>query len=136
MKTILLLLSLFICFVGFGQIQNHGQNYKQTQESWDYEGTLTVGTWYSVYQGFVKNEAGSIAPTSPQVPVYNETVYILVNTSSNPLQLIVADASSQKSCNTAEINGTEYTGFNSNGILEIGSNPLPSVGNTCTIKLK
>lgn len=120
---------------------------------WDYEGTMTVGTrsyeeggitHYEVGYGLA-TETGSMNPTNPQVSEFLEAVIIHctyyqsggiiiyelgVSAWDSGLSGIVA------ACNTIEIDGVEYTGFDEYGKLAISSNPFPAPGQTCTIKLK
>ena len=105
--------------------------------SWDYSGTLTVGylEWYgSDYYGWISSVYGSINPATIQVSGFSATTGVYYNDTAGELH--VEDNSGKKSCNTIEIDGVSYSGFNSNGILAVGSNPFPAEGETCTIKLK
>ena len=105
--------------------------------SWDYSGTLTVGylEWYgSDYYGWMSSVYGSINPTTIQVSGFSATTGVYYNDTAGELH--VEDNSGKKSCNTIEIDGVSYSGFNSSGILAVGSNPFPAEDETCTIKLK
>jgi hypothetical protein len=106
----------------------------QVASSWDYEGVMTVGTdEYEMEVGWnnFNNSYGSISPISPQVSGFNECMLIRFGAG-----YIFVHDSYYKCCNTIEINGIEFTGFDVNGMIGGMNNPFPAVGQTCTIKLK
>lgn len=106
--------------------------------SWDYEGEMIVGYYdyfgYDMYGFSNQLSMGSMSPSSPQVTDFNvvDQIYFI----SGMDTLAVQDSSGKKACNTIEIDGVEFTGFDSDGFLTIISNPFPGTGQTCTIKLK
>lgn len=133
----LIFIFLFLPVFAIAQIPSVGVFLpikKEVVLDWDYEGVLTVGLAYSAYVGYWDGNPGSVSPSPIIVDGYNETRYIIYATGTN--ELIVTDASFVKSCNTIEIDGVEFTGFDSSGYLSLATNPFPAVGETCTIKLK
>jgi hypothetical protein len=117
--------------------------------AWDYKGTLTVGydsgsddfgAWES--WGWADGFYGSISPTNPQVSGFNVTNGILYQestdggTTSKTLYVASTYFGMAKSCNTIEIDGVEFTGFDSMGSLSVSANPFPAAGNTSSIKLR
>lgn len=94
--------------------------------SWEYEGTMTVGSWYNYWFGWLPGMSiGSMNPTPVSVGGLSLSY---LRWSNNSLQL--GNAPSSVTC---EINGTEYV---VNGGSLSTSNPFPAAGQTCTIKIK
>lgn len=132
--------------------QQHMMFVLASQESseWKYEGTLTVGHDYyysSVELGWVHeygwndSNYGSISPEYPQIPGFAVATMIMVEMYNIDdvwyYKLWAMNTSvTEVICNTIEIDGVEYTGFNETGELMIDENPFPATGQTCTIKLK
>ena len=99
--------------------------------SWNYVGALTVGCFNNAC-GWDYYGVGSISPTPVEVSGYNPTISIYYQSGV----LYVYDNSALKSCNTIEINGVSYTGFNSQGALTVASSPFPIENQIVTIKLR
>jgi hypothetical protein len=99
---------------------------------WDYEGMMTVGENEEGGYGYEEDWYGSITPELPAtLGPYRM------------LEWISADGiyySSECCIDIIEINGTEYSGFTNYWDFSYKShgspNPFPSVGQTCTIKIK
>lgn len=131
--------------------QQHGMFALASQESseWNYEGIMTVGDGsyvdggitYNIF-GYSLGDHGSMNPTNPQVSGFPESTTIVCTYYDDGggmvYELAVFNFSSgiNSSCNTIEIDGVEFSGFETNTYIYIESNPFPATGQTCTIKMK
>lgn len=111
---------------------------KVVESEWDYEGIMTVGEneffpTFFIY-GWVLGQQGDLNPSNPIVTGYNEITAISANIANGFMS--VYDENYTRACNTIEINGVEYTGFDAYGDTDITRNPFPAAGETCTIKIK
>lgn len=100
---------------------------------WDYEVTMTVGDGGDGLYGYEETIYGSL---TPEYTEKDNNLRAIVSYWGDWEGVKVTGNVDVIEIGGIEFNGGTYDGYNNVTLITTPSNPFPSVGNTCTIKIK